>query len=184
VNWRFWRHLLIVLGAYFLAMSLLPVIMQAHMLAHVGVSYSDNILSEVFAVLIEEFPRALTGALAMVLIWYAIGPALARRWMWALAGLFTFFALMTAINKRFSPHPDYIWMAVQALLPGVACVLTGLGLQRVAQGGPGEEAVRDEPTPQPGRTVALVIACSAIAMITGGIITTVTFMSLMSAPCR
>lgn len=185
MNWRVLRHLLIVSGAYFLAMNLLSLLMQAHILAHIGVSYTDNIFSEAFAALVEEFPRALAAAFAMVLIWYSLGPALARQWMWALAGLFAFFSVMTMLSMRFSAHhPEYAWMVIRAVLPSVACVLAGLALQRVVPGAPGEEAIRDESTPQPGRSVALVVACSAIAAIAGGVITTLTFMSLMPAPCK
>jgi hypothetical protein len=181
VNWRFWRHLLIVFGAYSLAISVLSLLMGAHMLAHIGVSYTDNVVSEAFAAFVGEFPRAIAAALAMVLIWYALGPALARRWMWALAGLFTFFSLSAALQVRFLQHVEYGWMAVRLFLPGAACVLTELALQRVA---PGEGAISDETTPQQGRTVALVVACSALAMIVGGAITTLTFMSLMPVPCK
>lgn len=181
MNWRFWRHLLIVFGAYALATSVMSQLMGAHTLAHISVSYTDNVVSEAFAALVAEFPRGIVSALAMVLIWYALGPVVARRWMWTLAGLFTFFAVMTALNMRFLQHVEYGWMTVRFLLPGAACVLTGLFLQRVA---PGEGAIGDEATPQQGRTVALVVACSALAMIVGGAITMLTFMSLMPVPCK
>jgi hypothetical protein len=184
VNWRFWRHLLIVLGAYFLAMSLQPLIMAAQTLMHVGVGYTDNVVSELFAALVGEISRAIAGALGMVLIWYALGPALARRWMWTLAGVFAFFSSMTALQMRFSAHPEYGWMTIKALLSGVACVLTGLALPRVAPGGPGDDVVHDETTPQRGRTVALVAACSAIAAVAGSVITALFLLSVMHPPSR
>jgi hypothetical protein len=184
VNWRVLRHLLIVLGAFFLAMQVQPWLQAIHTMAGIGTSYTDNFLSEAFAAVVGDFPRAITGALAMVLIWYALGPALARRWMWVLAGLATLFSLLNVIGARWSRRPDHTWLVVSALLPAIGCLLAGYVLQRVVPTGPGDDAHPDEATPPTGRTVALIVGWSAIALIAGGLVSGLTLMSVISAPCR
>jgi Na+/melibiose symporter-like transporter len=184
VNWRVLRHLLIVLGALFLALQVQPLLQAVHMMAGIGIGYTDAVFSEATAALVGEFPRAITGALAMVLIWYALGPALAQRWMWVLAGLATMSALLSLILAHRSGPLDYTWVVVSALLPAIGCLLAGNILQRAVPAGPGEDAIPDEVTPPKGRTVALVVGWCAVALAVGGLVAGLTALSVLSARCR
>jgi len=171
VNWRVLRHLLIVFGAYFLAMELFPLIQGLQILTHVGeVTYRDGPIGATVANVIDEIPRAIVGVFAALLIWYALGPAPARRWMWGLASLFALFSLLGVRNTRWGRGPDLLHLTVAAILPAIACLLAGLVLQRLVPDGPGDEPVRDEPTPGKGRMIVLAAACSVIPFAVGGIL--------------
>ena len=60
MNWRVLRHLLIVLGAFFLAMQVQPWLQAIHTMAGIGTGYTDNFLSEAFAAVVSDFPRAIS----------------------------------------------------------------------------------------------------------------------------
>jgi hypothetical protein len=170
VNWRFLRHLLIVFGAYFLAMELFPWVQGVQILTHAGeFTYRDGSIGATVAMVIGEIPRAIVAAFAAVLTWYALGPALARRWIWGLASLFALFYLLGVRNARGVRGPDLLHLTVAAILPAMACLLAGLVLHRLVPDGP-DEAVRDEPTPSKGRTVVLAAACGVIPFALGGVL--------------
>jgi hypothetical protein len=169
VNWRVLRHFLIVFGAYCLAMELRPLIQGIQILMHAGeFTYRDGPIGATVANVIGEIPRAIVGVIAALLIWYALGPALARRWMGGLASLFVLFSLFGVRNTRGSRGPDLLHIIVAAMLPAIACLLAGLVLRRLVPDGPGDEPVRDEPTPRKGWRIVLVAACGVILFAVGG----------------
>jgi len=171
VNRQVLRHLLIVFGAYFLAMALYPWVQGVQILTHAGDVRYSGLISEILADVITEIPRAIVGVFAAVLIWYAMGPVLARRWMWGLAGLFALFYLLGLRNTRWTPGPDPMRITVTALLPGVACLVAGLVLQRVASSdGPGDEAVGEEAAPRKGRLIVLAVVCGVMPFVVGGVL--------------
>jgi hypothetical protein len=165
VNWRVLRHLMIVFGAYYLAMSVHGwlVVLQPS-----SVTGEGN-LGWLWVHIAIELPRAIVGVFATVMIWYALGPAVARRWVWGLAIIFGLLRGLAALNTRFkSPVPHLLPDMVGALVPVIACVITGLVLQRLLPEGPGDEAVREEPTPRRGRTIAMTLTLGALMLAFGG----------------
>jgi hypothetical protein len=172
VNWRFLRHLLIVLGAYFLANVLHGWLQTAQTLLHLGdVTYRDGILGLIKLHVVEDLPVAIAAVFGTILIWYAMGPALARRWMWGLASVFALVAVLQVMNaRRMWEESRGLHAVIAALMPAIACLVTGLVLQRLLPDGPGQETVPDEPTPRKGRTIVLAAAWSMLPFAVGGVI--------------
>src|SRR5690349_7577139 len=98
MTWRFMRQLLLVLGAYFLASSAHHWIESLQRMTY---EPGDNASLGVYA--IDEVPRALAVIGAVLLPSYTLGPAIARRWVWVLAGVFTLFRVIDVVGWRKAP---------------------------------------------------------------------------------
>jgi hypothetical protein len=111
-----------------------------------------------------------------VLLWYALGPALARRWAWGLAALFAMSGVL--MRERWSGNAEFafdhtVHVAARILVPAIACLVVVPLLQRLLPAGPADETGSDKPIPRKGPRLVLALTWSVLMLIVGSGIGTV-----------
>ena len=172
MSWHFVRNLLVVLGAYSLAEWLASLITIGE--AAMGVEYEGSgRLGELWMYARMSTSSAVAAGAGTALLWFTLGAAATRRWMWGLSALF---AVSGLFGRQFQaaagvvpdPVSRAMEIAVDCLLPTVGCLVAFALLRRFA---PviGNETLS---TGADGRTAsarsrALVVAWSILMVIAG-----------------
>jgi hypothetical protein len=174
VSGPFLRNLLVLAGAYWLAEWLASVITAGE--AAIGTEYSGvGRLGELWIYVRWATPRTLAAAGGTTLLWLTLGSDAARRWMWALAGLFAAFGLMNRQFQATTPDPvsRAIEVATYYLLPTFGCVAAVWLLRRFAPAtGEITPATDSSAIPTHGRSRALLVVWSILLLLAGAFIGT------------
>ena len=165
---RFFRNLLVVLGAYLIGEWLAQLIRFGEAAMEISYSGSDR-LGELWILVASGAHRFLGAVAATTLLWFTLGQAETKRWMWALAALFALSGLTGRVSYRFRPDPVSQTMdfAVQLLLPALGCLAAFWLSRRFASPGPDNVSSAGDAAPQNARSRTLLAAWSIVMVIAG-----------------
>jgi len=161
------RHLLVVLGAYFIGATVGQWLDLLYIMLYPGTSYSSTI-GMIWSDVTMQLPHVVAGAIAGLLLCYTLGLALARRWVWGLVGISTVLSLLSARGGIGDPFEHAVHIAVRVLLPTIGALVAVFFLQRFLPAGPDPVAIADEPTPRRGGTLVLALTWGLIMFVVGG----------------